>query len=77
MSQSPLFNYFKIDTKHSLELLICEDTKEAKELESVAKFFNRDVLLFPDFRPTFGDDLRVYKEEMHHLFNSLSSYHIA
>ena len=77
MSQSPLFNYFKIDTKHSLELLICEDTKEAKELESVAKFFDRDVLLFPDFRPTFGDDLRVYKEEMHHLFNSLRSYHIA
>ena len=75
MSQNRLFHYFKTEKKHDLELLICEDYKEAKELEGVAKFFNKDVILFPDFRPSFGDDLRVYKEEMHQLFFALKRYY--
>ena len=58
---------FKTQSKNELDLLICEDLKEAKELEHVAKFFKQEVLVFPDFRPTFGDDLRVYKEELHSL----------
>ena len=77
MSQTALFNHFKNKPKKELELLVCEDFKEALELESVAKFFNRDVLLFPDFRPTFGDDLRSYKEELHELFSALRIYHLA
>ena len=75
MSQPALFNYFKTHDIKDLELLICEDSKEAGELESVAKFFKRDVLLFPDFRPSFGDDLRSYKEELHELFSSLRRYY--
>ena len=77
MAQTALFNYFKTDEKKDLELLICEDYKEALELESVAKFFHRDVLLFPDFRPSFGDDLRSYKEELHALFSQLRFYYNA
>ncbi|MEA3228202.1 MAG: CarD family transcriptional regulator [Campylobacterota bacterium] len=75
MSQHSLFEYYKTDKKQKLELLICEDYKEALELQSVAKFFQKDVLLFPDFRPTFGDDLRVYKEELHQLFSALKTYY--
>ena len=77
MSQSSLFEYFKRDAKKDLQLLICEDYKEAQELESVAKFFEKDVLLFPDLRPSFGDDLRVYKEELHQLFSALRLYNKA
>ena len=77
MSQSCLFEYFKTDVKEKLELLVCEDFKEAQELESVARFFKKDVIVFPDFRPSFGDDLRVYKEELHQLFSSLRSYYKA
>lgn len=77
MSQSPLFQYYKTHKKQDLEILICEDSKEAHDLESVAKFFKKDVILFPDFRPSFGDDLRVYKEELHHLFSSLRTYYKA
>ena len=77
MSQTELYNYFKTQKKDSLELLICEDTKEAESLESVARFFKRDVLLFPDFRASFGDDLRSYKEELHELFATLRVYHEA
>jgi len=77
MSQSSLFQYFKEDKKQDLELLLCEDAKEAIELSSVAKFFNKDVLVFPDFRASHGDDLRVYKEELHQLFNQLRTYYKA
>jgi len=77
MSQSPLFQYYKTQKKPNLELLICEDSKEAIELQSVAKFFNKDVIVFPDLRASFGDDLRVYKEELHQLFSSLRTYYLA
>ena len=75
MSQTALFNHFKTHEKKDLDLLICENFKEALELESVAKFFKREVLLFPDFRPSFGDDLRSYREELHELLSSLRTYY--
>ncbi len=77
MNQARLFEYFKTNPKPDLELLICEDAKEAKALEDVVKFFGKEVILFPDFRPAFGDDLRVYKEELHQLLSSLASYYEA
>ena len=77
MSQTSLFNYYKTANSFDLELLICEDEKEARSLESVAHFFKRDVIVFPDFRPSFGDDLRTYKEELHELFFSLRKYYDA
>ena len=57
--------------------MICEDSKESLELQSVAKFFKQDVLVFPDFRASYGDDLRVFKEELHQLFSSLRTYYKA
>ena len=77
MSQTALYNYFKTHKKFDLEVLICEDTREAQELLSVAQFFHQDVLLFPDFRAAYGDDLRSYKEELYHLFLALRDYHKA
>ncbi|MCF6310022.1 MAG: DEAD/DEAH box helicase [Sulfurimonas sp.] len=75
MSQNVLFQYFKTEQNQNLELLICEDSKEAHELESVANFFKQDVLVFPDFRAGYGDDLRVFKEELHQLFSALRDYY--
>ncbi|WP_304546111.1 DEAD/DEAH box helicase [Sulfurimonas microaerophilic] len=71
-----LYNYFKT-SKGDLEVLLCEDLKESHELESVAKFFNQDVLVLPDFRASRGDDLRSYKEELQELLNKLRLYHSA
>ncbi|MEJ2373171.1 MAG: hypothetical protein P8Y16_05170, partial [Sulfurimonas sp.] len=70
MTKSQLFNYFKT-SKEQLEVLICEDLKEAHELESVSKFFNQETIVFPDFRATHGDDLRSYKEELQELLYKL------
>jgi transcription-repair coupling factor (superfamily II helicase) len=75
MSQNILFQYFKSEPNQDLEILICEGSKEAHELENVAKFFKKDVVVFPDLRATFGDDLRVFKEELHQLFSSLRKYY--
>ena len=77
MSQTALFNFFNTGADDSLELLICEDSKEAENLENVATYFKKEVLLFPDFRASFGDDLRSYKEELHELFFALHTYHKA
>ncbi len=75
MAQNRLFQYYKTSEDQDLEILICQDSKEAHSLESVAKFFKKDVLVFPDLRATFGDDLRVYKEEIHELFSNLRRYY--
>lgn len=75
MSQSALYQYFKTQPNQDLEILICEDSKEAGQLESVAKFFDCEVVVFPDLRASFGDDLRVYKEELHQLFWALKTYY--
>lgn len=77
MSQTRLFHELKNGSKTPLELLICEDLKEAHALESVAKFFGRESVVFPDFRASFGDDLRSYKEELHELFSALRLYYNA
>ena len=76
MSQAALYNYFK-NSDAELSVLICEDSKEAQELQNVAQFFNKDVVVFPDFRPGFGDDLRSYKEELHELLHALREYYEA
>ncbi|WP_321779013.1 DEAD/DEAH box helicase [Sulfurimonas sp.] len=74
MSQNILFEYFKENKNDDIEVLICEDFKEAQNLQSVANFFNKEVVVFPDFRPSYGDDLRVYTQELHQLFSALKLY---
>ena len=69
--------FFKTTAKKDLEVLICEDSKEALELKAVASYFDEDVLVFPDFRAGFGDDLRSFKEELHQLFTKLQTYYIS
>ena len=77
MSQARLFHALKNGSQTPLDLLICEDLKEAHSLQNVAKFFGRETVVFPDFRASFGDDLRSYKEELHELFYALRLYYNA
>jgi transcription-repair coupling factor (superfamily II helicase) len=75
MPQSRLFEQFRNQNINDLELLICEDEKESHALVDVAKFFRRDVIVFPDFRARYEDDLRPFKEEMQELFRALRLYY--
>ncbi len=77
MLQSRLFEQFRKNKINDLELLICEDEKESHHLADVARFFERDVLVFPDFRARFEDDLRPFKEEMQELFKALRKYYFS
>ncbi len=77
MSQSRLFEQFRNRNIEDLELLICEDEKESHHLADVARFFERDVLIFPDFRARYEDDLRPFKEELQELFKALRLYYTA
>ncbi|MBA1432650.1 MAG: DEAD/DEAH box helicase [Epsilonproteobacteria bacterium] len=76
MSQAALYNHFK-NSDAALDLLVCEDAKEAHELQNVAHFFHKETIVFPDFRPAYGDDLRTYKEELHTLLQALREYYQA
>ena len=71
--QAPFFKYLK--ENNPVEVLVCEDEQEAKVLADVAYYFGKEVLLFPDFRAAYGDDLRAYKEELHQLFFALKRYY--
>jgi len=73
--QAPFFHY--LEQNKPLDILICEDDKEAASLVDVAKFFGKDVVCFPDFRAAYGDDLRAYQEELHQLFSALKHYYTA
>lgn len=46
MSQTALFQYFKTEQNQNLEILICEDFKEAGELKNVANFFKKRCACF-------------------------------
>ena len=75
MSQTRLFEYLKTNKKPSLDILICQDAKEASSLADVVRFFNIDHIVFPDFRARFKDDLRPFKEELFELFSALRTYY--
>lgn len=73
MTQHILFNHLQKNL--DLDLLIVSDAKEANELSSVAKYFGKKHILFPDLRASYGEDLRAYKDEILELFSALRSYH--
>ena len=77
MSQSRFYEYLKSPEADALELLICEDAKEASELADVCHFLKRDVLVLPDFRAAYLDDLLPFKEEIYTLFSMLRTYYKA
>ncbi|NOQ30542.1 MAG: DEAD/DEAH box helicase [Helicobacteraceae bacterium] len=77
MLESRLFEYFKTHTTKELELLVCEDSHEAKKLADVASFFKIDVITFPDLRSAYLDDLRSFTTELQELFSALRYYNKA
>ena len=75
MAQGRLYEYFKTNDPSTLELLICEDSKEAHELADTAAYFDVETLVFPDLRAAYLDDLRPFKEELQELSALLRRYY--
>ena len=59
------------------ELIICQNEKEAELIRDAASFLGYEAFSLPDLRASFGDDLRVYKEEIHLLLSVLNSYYFS
>jgi len=57
------------------QLLLTQDFKEAQEVADVCRYMGFEPLVLSDFRATFGDDLKSYKEELYTLFSALRSYY--
>ncbi len=74
-TQAPFFAF--LENSLDIDVVICEDEKEALVLADVAKFFAKETVVFPDFRAAYGDDLRVYSHELHQLFSALKRYYDA
>ena len=60
--QAAIFEYLK--SNPNIQLLITKDEKEAKKAADCALYLGYNSFVLPDFRASFGDDLRSYKEEL-------------
>ena len=72
--QAEVYEYFLQNQK---ELLICEDEKEAAACEQVLKFMGYAAFCLPDFRASFGEDLRSYMGELAGISTALSAFYKA
>ena len=60
---------------HALQILICEDDKEAALCADAASFAGFSAFKLPDFRAKKGDDLRSFNEELFEISSVLSKYY--
>jgi transcription-repair coupling factor (superfamily II helicase) len=59
------------------DILICEDSTEAAQLQDLCRFKSIDAVVLPDFRATYLDDLRPFHEELTQMAEALRKYHAA
>lgn len=71
------YEYCKKNPKNLPDVLVCRDAKESHELASVCRFLGINHIVFSDFRASYMDDLRPFKEELFELFGSLRDYYKA
>ncbi|MDR0761736.1 MAG: transcription-repair coupling factor [Campylobacteraceae bacterium] len=71
--QAAVFEYLK--QKSDVEIIICKDDKDAFAVSNAAMFAGRKAFVLPDFRASFGDDLRSYRSELFELINILGEYY--
>ncbi|MCH9813629.1 MAG: transcription-repair coupling factor [Epsilonproteobacteria bacterium] len=71
--QARIYEYLK--SNPHVEILVTKDEKEAKLASDCAKFLKLHSYILPDFRASFGDDLRPYKDELLQINNALSAFY--
>ncbi len=57
------------------QILVTENDKEAQAAALVAKLHGVESVVMPDFRPSFGEDLRSWREELYALNEALLGYY--
>ena len=57
------------------QIILCENDAEADELAQVALYKGLKSFVLPDFRASFGDDLRAFSRELFEICKVLNAYH--
>lgn len=65
---------FKGRFKNGL-IILCKDRQSVLSCGDVSKFLGFKTFILPDFRATFGEDLRSYQEEVKILFEALRGFY--
>ncbi|QCD52303.1 transcription-repair coupling factor [Campylobacter sp. RM16192] len=71
--QAKIYEYFLNPSE--IELLVCEDDKEALMIENALNFTDIKAFRLPDFRANFGDDLRSFSSELFEISSVLSKFY--
>ncbi|WP_457564959.1 DEAD/DEAH box helicase [Caminibacter sp.] len=69
--QAKAYEYLKNKSANIITL----NLKEALNIGEVYKYLNLPVVVFPDFRAVFGDDLRSFRKDIFELNNALFKYY--
>lgn len=70
--QARLFEFLRAQTP---QIVLCEDDKEADELAQITLYKGLKTFVLPDFRASFGDDLRSFSKELFEICRVLNAYH--
>ncbi len=60
--------------KPEVQLIVVRDEKDAIEASNVANFLGFESFMLPDFRASFGDDLRSFSDELFEISTSLKHF---
>lgn len=70
--QSACFEFLK--DKNECELLVTTNDKQCFDVSEIASFVGLKPFILPDFRASYGDDLRAFYDEISSLLVSLNAY---
>ncbi len=76
MRQSNIFEYLKsTKDKERAKLYITGNDKSSEVVKSAVEFLGIRAFTLPSIRVSTGEDLRSYRQEISHLFQTLHRYH--
>lgn len=71
--QAALYEY--LSAKPTIDIIVTKDEKESRLAHDCAAFVGLKPYVLPDFRASYADDLRAYKEELLELNIALGAYY--
>ena len=70
--QARLFEFLRT---HAPQVVLCENDAQADELAQITLYKGLKTFVLPDFRASFGDDLRAFSKELFEICRVLNAYH--
>ena len=70
--QARLFEFLRT---HAPQIVLCENDAQADELAQITLYKGLKTFVLPDFRASFGDDLRAFSKELFEICRVLNAYH--